>query len=386
MELTQTDLMVDKIFGGSRKGNASDDPLSKLLGVDNSAGFRHLGSRPGISTLKLLVLTSNFKNPDWPDYLDHETGLFTYYGDNQKPGRELHETPRDGNSILKNLFQARHDYEITEHIPPVFLFGSTGTYRDVRFLGLAVPGSETLGQDDDLVAVWRTSGPLNERFQNYKSIFTVLDVSVITREWIKDIQIGKAASSPHAPKVWLDWLLSRKYTPLSAPRSIEIRDNKQQLPDDAHGKKILEYIYNHFKDNSYHFERCAVEIARLMMVDIRTCDLTRPWRDGGRDATGTFHIGKGSSSIEVDFALEAKCYNTSSGVGVKELSRLISRLRHRQFGILVTTSFLSNQAYKELKADNHPVVVISGGDITKLLREKIGNLQQVKLWIGKMDN
>jgi len=383
MNLSEADLVVDNVYGGSREGNASDDPLPSLLGVDCGAGFRHLGKRPGISTLKLVVLKSNFNNPDWPDNLDHETGLFTYYGDNQKPGRELHDTPRDGNSILKNMFQARHASEITEHFPPVFLFGSTGTYRDVRFLGLAVPGAESLGQDDDLVAVWRTSGPSNERFQNYKATFTVLDVPVVTRDWIKDIQTGNAVSSQHAPKEWIDWLKARKYTPLYSPRSIEIRDKNQQLPDNQQEQKVLNHIYNHFKDDPYKFEKCAVEIARLMMPDIRTCDLTRPWRDGGRDAIGTFHIGKGSSSIEVEFALEVKCYKSNSGVGVKELSRLISRLRHRQFGILVTTSFLGNQAYKELKEDNHPVVVISGGDITRLLKERVGDFDQINIWLEK---
>ncbi len=242
MNLSEADLVVDNVYGGSREGNASDDPLPSLLGVDCGAGFRHLGKRPGISTLKLVALKSNFNNPDWPDNLDHETGLFTYYGDNQKPGRELHDTPRDGNSILKNMFQARHAPEITEHFPPVFLFGSTGTYRDVRFLGLAVPGAESLGQDDDLVAVWRTSGPSNERFQNYKATFTVLDVPVVTRDWIKDIQTGNAVSSPHAPKEWIDWLKARKYTPLYSPRSIEIRDKNQQLPDTQRNKKVLNHI------------------------------------------------------------------------------------------------------------------------------------------------
>lgn len=384
MDLSETDLVIDNIYGGSREGNAKDDPLPTLLGVDSGAGFRHLGQRPRISTLKLVILKSNFNNPDWPDNLDHETGLFTYFGDNQKPGRELHNTPRDGNSILKNMFQARHHTDVTEHFPPIFVFGSTGTYRDVRFLGLAVPGAESLGQDDDLVAVWRTSGPSNERFQNYKAIFTVLDVPVVTRDWIKDIQSGNATNSPHAPKVWLDWLKARKYMPLYSPRSIEIRDTQQQLPDNQSGEAILKHIYNFYKDDPYKFEKCAVEIARLMMPDIRTCDLTRPWRDGGRDAIGTFHIGKGSSSIEVEFALEAKCYKSNSGVGVKELSRLISRLRHRQFGILVTTSFLSSQAYKELKEDNHPVVIISGGDITKLLLNKIGDLNQVLKWLNEL--
>ena len=121
-----------------------------------------------------------------------------------------------------------------------------------------------------------------------------------------------------------------------------------------------------------------------MLPQIVTCDLTRPWRDGGRDATGTFHIGQGVSAIEVEFALEAKCYALGSGVGVKELSRLISRLRHRQFGILVTTSFLSSQAYEELKEDKHPVVVISAVDIAKLLREKIGRLSNVENWLEKV--
>jgi hypothetical protein len=54
-------------------------------------------------------------------------------------------------------------------------------------------------------------------------------------------------------------------------------------------------------------------------------------------------------------------------VGVKKLSRLISRLRHRQFGILVTTSFLGHQAYQELRSDRHPVVVIAGADIAAIL-------------------
>ncbi|HFD86497.1 MAG TPA: restriction endonuclease, partial [Gammaproteobacteria bacterium] len=80
--------------------------------------------------------------------------------------------------------------------------------------------------------------------------------------------------------------------------------------------------------------------------------------------------------------LEAKCYAPSGkGVGVKELSRLISRLRHRQFGILVTTSYLASQAYRELKEDGHPVVILCGADIAGLLKQKIGGVQQVRKWL-----
>ena len=173
--LKEEDLIIDKVYGGSRNGNASDDPLPSLLGVDNGAGFRHLGKRPGIDTLKLLVLKSNFNDPDWPDNLDTATGLLTYYGDNKKVG-DIHATPRQGNLILKNLFNGAHSKEVTDQFPVIFIFSGTGEYRDVRFLGLAVPGSNTLDFDDDLIAIWRTTGYENKRFQNYKSKFTILDI------------------------------------------------------------------------------------------------------------------------------------------------------------------------------------------------------------------
>lgn len=380
MDLAQCDLIVDQVYGGSRNGNASDDPLPKLLGVDNGAGFRHLGKRPSVETLKLLALKSNFNDPDWPDNLNTENGLFTYYGDNKSVG-DIHDTPRQGNLILRNLFDARHSITEFDHFPVILLFGGTGEYRDVRFLGLAVPGAQTLGPDEDLVAIWRAKGIINERFQNYKSTFTVLDVPTIKRAWISDIKNGNAVTSPHAPKPWLDWIKSRTYKPLYAPHSIEIRSKEQQLPKSQKDQKVLSLVYDKFKDNPFDFEKCAVEIARLMMPDIGSCEITRPWRDGGRDAVGTYKIGSGPSAIDVEFTLEAKCYKPGSSVGVKELSRLLSRLRHRQFGVLVTTSYLGGQAYSELKADGHPVVIIAADDIASILKERVGSISAIAHWL-----
>lgn len=60
--------------------------------------------------------------------------------------------------------------------------------------------------------------------------------------------------------------------------------------------------------------------------------LTRPWRDGGRDAIGRYSIKAGSKvnyHLMIDCALEAKCYGVNRGVGVREISRLISRIRYR---------------------------------------------------------
>ncbi len=121
-----------------------------------------------------------------------------------------------------------------------------------------------------------------------------------------------------------------------------------------------------------------------MIPDIAGLDVTRPSRDGGRDAVGQLRIGSGPSSILVDFALEAKCYTPPTAVGVKDMSRLISRLRHRQFGVVVTTSCVDLQAYKEIKEDQHPILVISALDIVELLRRNgRGNLKSVVTWLNE---
>jgi hypothetical protein len=378
-KLAAADLIVDETYGGSRNGNASDDPLPQLLAVDNGAGFRHLGKRPAVATLKLLALKTSFSDPTWPDSLDRETGLFVYYGDKRQPG-DLHDTPRLGNKILRNLFDEAHSQTDSAHFPPIFLFGNTGTYRDVQFLGLAVPGAAGMGVDDDLVAIWRTASD-RSRFQNYKATFTILDVPVVTRSWITDIQGGKALQSQFAPKAWRDWVCGRKFTPLTSLPVTAFRSKRDQLPETEELKTYAQLVHETYQTDPHSFERCAMEIAKLFLPNINRWELTRPWRDGGRDATGTYRIGHAAGAIDVEFALEAKCFGLANGVGVKPLSRLISRLRHRQFGILVTTSYLDGQAYRELVDDGHPVVVISARDIALKLREKLGGLPRVRAWL-----
>ena len=385
MNLSETDLIVDEVYGGSREGNAADDPLPQLLGVDNGAGFRHLGKRPKTSTLNLLVLKSNFNDTDWPDSLDKETGLLTYYGDNKKAG-DIHNTPRQGNLILRNLFDSCHSQTKLTHFPPIFVFGGMGkgSYRDVRFLGLAVPGAKQLEHDEDLIALWKSSGSDKIRFQNYKATFTILDVNTITRKWIIDIQSGNAISSNHAPKVWLDWVKNRQYKPLEAPKTIDIRKKIEQQPQTKADCKIIELIYNHYKNDSYGFEYCAKTIAELLIPQINHCELTRPTKDGGRDAIGIYRIGTEESAIDIEFALEAKCYNIDAGVGVKDTSRLISRIRHRQFGIIVTTSYIAEQAYKEIKEDKQPIIIISAIDIVNILKRRIGSYKNIQQWLKNL--
>lgn len=54
-----------------------------------------------------------------------------------------------------------------------------------------------------------------------------------------------------------------------------------------------------------------------------------------------------------------------STLGAREISRLISRLQHRKFGVLVTTSAIARQGYEEVGEDRHPTIFISGRDIAE---------------------
>lgn len=359
-ELRTADLIVDACYEGTRNGNAGDDPLSALLGVSNQGGFRYLGMKKNPT---MIVLTSSLADPDWPDSLDITIGRFTYFGDNKRSGSDLHDTRRFGNQLLRDLFDTLHAGQ-RERIPPILVFTSAGGWRDFIFRGLAVPGAAGLSANDDLVAVWKSSG--DSRFQNYRAIFTILDVPKISRDWLDSIRKGSNHSS-NAPKVWKEWVEKGIYRSLMANRSILIRKKETQMPDTKEDRGILSSIVSHFARDPYAFEAFAGYIVRLHLPDIFELDITRRHRDGGRDAIGKFRIGQAEKSIEVEFALEAKCY-ADRAIGVRETSRLISRLLHRQFGILVTTSWVHDQAYREIVEDGHPVMVLSGADIVDVLR------------------
>jgi len=378
-QLVTSDLFVDCLYQGGRRGNSSDDPLHLLLPVSNQGGFRIVGKK---NQPRLVVLTTGLDDPDWPDEMDKEMGVFTYFGDNKKPGHELHDTPRYGNLLLKYMFDHAHgDVHDRIRVPPVLIFAKGDAWRDVVFLGLAVPGAANLDSNSDLIAVWKLRN--GSRFQNYRAKFTVLDAPVIARQWISEVAAGQPLG-PACPGSWRAWVEQGIYKPLKAPRALEYRTREEQLPADALGKAIVDRIYSYFRDDPYRFEACAARIAEIMLPAIAgNLDLTRPVRDGGRDATGRYRIGEGDSAVLVEFALEAKCYALDKSVGVKELSRLISRLRHRQFGILVTTSFVAAQAYQEIKEDQHPIIIISAADMAKLLiRHGIGSLPDIDPWLS----
>ena len=371
-EIGSADLIVDAIYEGSADNQLAGEPISKILpGVGNMGGFRLAGRG---EDKNLIVLFSTGEDPDWPDTIDHNTGQFVYYGDNKTPGHELHDTPRNGNLTLRRLFENLHAIPPRrELIPPLLIFKSSplvASRRAVQFKGLAVPGNPSLTATDDLVAVWKTTD--GQRFQNYKSVFTILDAAVISQTWLRTL-IGSGRTTEHAPAAWTEWVATGRYRPLISEPTTVVRSNEEQNPDTPIKVEILSAVYNHFKDDPFAFEAFAARIFQMHDRRVIIDEVTQRSVDGGRDAIGRYRLGLEQDPVYADFALEAKCYDpglsgeTPNTVGVKEVARLNSRLRHRQFGVLVTTSIIARQAYKEVRQDRHPIIFIAGRDIAEIL-------------------
>ena len=95
--------------------------------------------------------------------------------------------------------------------------------------------------------------------------------------------------------------------------------------------------------------------------------------------------GKANYPLRIDCALEAKCYSENVSVGVRQMSRLISRIRYRQFGVMLTTSFVDKQAYQEVIEDGHPVLIISASDIAYILRSNSITSENISEWLVSLD-
>ena len=381
---------IDTIYKNG--GFQQSDAMTVLMKVRNGGGFRPCKGK------SYYVIHSTKSSIDWPDFLDYETGIYTYYGDNREPGFELHS--KMGNQFLKDIFEklSKNTFEERKKIPPVFLFESRKEFSGVQFKGLLVPGNSNYDQKDILTAVWASKGN-GDRFQNYRAIFTLLNTddgsenepnkSSIDLRWLDDIKNGKCYESIYAPKSYKLWVKKGVYTPFESIRLSEVRTKDEQLPSDPQKLKMLKMIHDYFydekkKNESTRFEPFALWLSMQVDDNIIYIDNTRPTRDGGRDGIGKYRImGSLNRSLVTFFAVEAKCYDLNDSVGVKETSRLISRIKQRQFGVLVTTSFVAKQAYEEIVEDGHPIFIISGVDIINILYKKgINNINSLNKFLN----
>ncbi|MDC1207996.1 hypothetical protein N8005_01530 [Litorivicinus sp.] len=265
--LPDSRLIIDAVYESSHDGQLAGEPLSKLLpGLGNMGGFRPSGRG---ADKNLVVLFSTGEDKDWPDTLDLNRGQFVYFGDNKTPGHELHDTQKGGNKILRRVFELLHATPSERAlIPPFLIFKKYPTEhgsRSVQFKGVAVPGYPGMSATEDLVAVWKTTQ--GQRFQNYKSTFTVLDIATLSRQWINDILAGNA-NSENAPAVWKNWVDRGHYQPLKSEPTTIIRSEAEQTPNTPLKRTILKAVWSYFDDEdetakkrlAFIFERFAARL------------------------------------------------------------------------------------------------------------------------------
>jgi hypothetical protein len=386
--LSTADLVIDAIYESNRNDPSmsyGSGPLHHLIpGIGNAGGFRKRSSKDKKRTVG-LVLSSAGEQLEWPDQLDPYTGIYTYFGDNKRPGKDLHDTRAKGNLELVKMFELAHgDAESRANCPLTLIFEAGDRGRDMVFKGLAVPGAQHLVQGDDLVALWKMSN--GQRFQNYRASFTILDTGTISGDWVRSVFSKRFFHPDEAgvPDALRQWIYFGQYRPLRANRDFSARSLKDQAPRAGLASELIDEMIQHCSGDPFLFEPIAAAIWQMSSVQHVEYELTRRYRDGGRDATGYMFLGPITDPIKISFSLEAKCYRfPNSRVGVKEMSRLISRLKHREFGVLVTTSVVDKQAYEEIRNDGHPIVILAGQDIAEvLIKAGINSKRKLSEWMN----
>lgn len=120
--LSTSDLIVDNVYKGGSGTSFSAEPLHHIFpkcGVNG--GFRKVNRTDGSGKPAYVILYTTMNELEWPDYLDEETGIFRYYGDNRSPGRKLTDTKLKGNELLEQVFSWLNGHGETQ-ISHHFLF------------------------------------------------------------------------------------------------------------------------------------------------------------------------------------------------------------------------------------------------------------------------
>jgi hypothetical protein len=384
------ELRVDASYRNTNNWNLPIDEFGKFFrfadgrGIKNVGGFRPKSKADGstkITDCCFCVLVTNLGETEWPDALNSETGTFIYYGDNRSPGTVVNRTPVGGNTLLEDAFAKVHRGE-RRIIPPFLCFQSFGGAEGMRmrFLGLAAPGGPAASGLEDLVAVWRIKG--DQRFQNYRALFSILAADTVSHEWLEDLVRGVApGDSIHCPPVWKAWVNRGKYELLKCERTVRVRTKDEQQPRDDREAAVLLTLCSLLTPRQFEFAAAAL----VTMMDDRFVNLqvTPAVKDGGRDVIAQYRVGHDLHQVLLSASVEAKLWNPRQAVGVKPMMRLLSRLKHRDMGVFVTTSFFERQVQQELIEDRHPVILVSGGDIARLLISREIEGGALKRWLER---
>ncbi len=139
--------------------------------------------------------------------------------------------------VLRRTFEDLKQ-ENRGNIAPFFIFVNDGN-RDVKFIGLAVPGSINKKVEECLEVI--TINKLEGQIKNYRATFTILDVKEINRKWLEDLENGNGLNSEYAPIKWKLWVENGGYNEL-VNKNIEEEHKYQNLNQTCFEKNLLENI------------------------------------------------------------------------------------------------------------------------------------------------
>ncbi len=342
--------VVDETYRDST--NLSQNQFYHWLGVKNSGGIRPATRKDG--TVAFLVLVSTHVsvatyNP-WDDSIDPYQGRIWYWGD-----AKAHATKkRDdwaGNQYLQRVWEAVNEQRWSD-VPPILHFMKVAK-GSVEFTGLCVLA--------ELRDAWMEDG--GKRVRNHRAVIDVLPVREISVEWLRRRQRGE---QPHQePPEWRRYAESGEHSRLVV-FARKVRNANEQLPADGSVQRAT--LAELAKLDPIKFERLVVKAFQSTAISHEIAG-TKPTGDGGFDFFGAFRLPP-PLSYTIPVKGEVKRYKLDgSGVGPKDVARLVARLQRGEHGIFATTSYFTQQAQQEVYADRYPVELIPGARLAGLLAE-----------------
>jgi hypothetical protein len=347
--------LIDRTYRDST--DLSQNEFYTWLKVKNSGGIRPRRAKDG--SLAYLVLVSSHVsvatyNP-WDDVIDPGQGRIWYWGDAKLHATKLRDD-WDGNKYLQRVWLAVNEGRFFD-VPPILHF-SKSAKGQVNFNGVAVL--------TDLRDAWLEEKGV--RVRNYRALLDILPIERVPLRWLYSrieglsSEAGESRDSD-APLEWRRYAATGDHSRLIV-HAKRIRRKEDQLPAIDSAERAL--LATLSKLDPFKFERLAVKAFQGTEISHEIAQ-TRHVRDGGFDFFGSFKLPP-PLSYTIPLKGEVKRYEPDgSGVGPKDVARLVARLQRGEHGVFVTTSYFTPQAQDEMYADKYPVELVLGGRFAGLL-------------------
>ncbi|MFI1438020.1 restriction endonuclease [Streptomyces fructofermentans] len=332
----------------------------------------------------ILIRSSPWKagseQTPWHDVFDLDNGHVRYFGDH-KAGTTKPPGTTTGNSALLDAFN-EHQAPTPEGragAAPLLLFRAVS--RDgkvkgfVEFCGLGVI------ERAERIVQW--AGHEHTTFTNYVYDIALIDLTAendqVDWDWItarRTATVSDQEALTKAPRAWREWVkrghsaLPRVRRRVARARITKVRDQRPVAGSRRHDD--LQLIYGQFDGRKHDFESVASAVAARVLKgsghNYREGWITRRSGDGGADFVGRIDLGSGLAGTSLVVLGQAKCIRPDSLVSAEQIARVVARLRRGWIGIYVTTGAFSEPAQLEMVEDQYPIVLVSGLDLARELR------------------